>query len=162
MPSASDKPLSGLSLLILEPEAFAQRTLRSILFAQGARTIRICEHLTAAGAMSRALRPDIILLGIEPECPEGLALLSTVAANSTGDTAPRILVTTTCPNSAFVQRIAKAGAHGVILKPFSAQTVLRMMRRMRDQLLEMQQAHPDPDGLQQESRALTHTRFNSR
>jgi DNA-binding NtrC family response regulator len=95
--------------------------------------------LTDAYAKSRQGRPDLLLLGLSIVETNGPALLPEIATRWPGT---RILLITAPGQDAAAQPYLKAGAHGVVGKPFTVEAVRRkvdaQLGRIMPSLIQLQ------------------------
>jgi DNA-binding NarL/FixJ family response regulator len=93
--------------------------------------LEVCGHAEdAAGAFAAiaAYRPDIVILDISLNGPDGLALLKDIRL---GDPALPVLILSMHDESLYAERALRAGANGYIMKQEATEKVLEAIRRIR-------------------------------
>jgi DNA-binding NarL/FixJ family response regulator len=91
----------------------------------------VCGHAEDAnGAFSAIamLHPDIVVLDISLNGPDGLAILKDIRA---GDAALPVLILSMHDESIYAERALRAGANGYIMKQEATERVLEAIRRIR-------------------------------
>jgi DNA-binding response OmpR family regulator len=95
--------------------------------------------LAAAYAKGAQGRPDLVLLGLPIVTSGGAALLAAIGARWPGT---RILLVTEPGQEAAASGFLKAGAHGVLSKPFTVEAVRRkvdiQLGRVAPSLIQLQ------------------------
>ena len=133
--------LAGMSLLVHDETPYVRRVLRSVVNGEGLRAIDASEDFSTLSTRLWALRPDIIVMAWEPWQSDRIELVQMIRAGYREiDPKTRIIAATACSQLAFIDSLLKAGANGVILKPFNAKTVLTQIQRMgRQRIADRQQ-----------------------
>jgi DNA-binding NarL/FixJ family response regulator len=91
----------------------------------------VCGHAeNSNGAFSAiaTLHPDIVILDISLNGPDGLAILKEIRA---GDPAIPVLILSMHDESMYAERALRAGANGYIMKQEATERVLEAIRRIR-------------------------------
>jgi DNA-binding NarL/FixJ family response regulator len=91
----------------------------------------VCGSAEDAGAGLRAIaanRPDIVILDISLDGPDGLSALKDIRVN---DAALPVLVLSMHDESLYAERALRAGASGYIMKQEATEKVLEAIRRIR-------------------------------
>jgi DNA-binding NarL/FixJ family response regulator len=94
--------------------------------------LRVCgdaEEMCAALQTIDALRPDILIVDISLNGPDGLDLLKTVRAK---DPSLPVLILSMHDESIYAERALRAGANGYIMKQEGTDRVLVALRRILD------------------------------
>jgi len=78
--------------------------------------------LSAAYAKAKDWRPDLLLLGLEIVAARGAAVLQEIAARMPG---VKIMLVAPPGDDALAQSFLKAGAHSVLTKPLTVESVRR-------------------------------------
>jgi DNA-binding NarL/FixJ family response regulator len=134
-------PLRGFTVVLHDENAFFRRALRTLINGEGLREIIPSEEFSTLSDKVWALRPDILVLSWEPGDQKREVLLDLIRSGHGGfDTCMRVLATTNCGRSDHVRRLAKAGVHGVLLKPFNRKAALIQLSRMATKITEARQA----------------------
>jgi len=91
----------------------------------------VCGHAEdATGAYSAiaAQRPDVVVLDISLNGPDGLSVLKEIRA---GDPTLPVLILSMHDESIYAERALRAGANGYIMKQEATERVLEAIRRIR-------------------------------
>ena len=115
-----DRPLSGLTVLVVEDSRFACEALRLLCNRLGAR-MRRAETLEAAGAHLRLYRPDVVMVDIGLPDGPGTTLIAGLAR--TGPARPLILGMSGEDGGETLAR--SAGAAGYVAKPLESLSAFR-------------------------------------
>ena len=93
--------------------------------------LAVCGHAADANSAFHAIaanRPDIVILDISLNGPDGLAVLKEIRLN---DTSLPVLVLSMHDESLYAERALRAGANGYIMKQEATERVLEAIRRIR-------------------------------
>ncbi|MHC9235153.1 response regulator [Pseudooceanicola sp. 502str34] len=107
-----DRPLLGLTVLVVEDSRYASDAMRLLCLRSGAR-IRRADSLAAAERHLRVYRPSVIVIDLGLPDGTGLDLIATLA-----DARPRIaVILATSGEDQLRDRALAAGADGFLSKP---------------------------------------------
>lgn len=115
----TSKALDQRRVFVVDPDEITRAALQFILHDE----IETHEHATLEAAFEHGtgwLKPDLILLGVGLLKERGVALLATIAAHYPGI---RIVVVTDKAEEALAVQAMKAGAHAVLVKPLTLESV---------------------------------------
>lgn len=113
-PSA-DRPLLGLTILVIEDSRFACEAMRLLCLRSGAR-IRRADCLRSARRHLRVYRPSVVVVDLGLPDGSGAELIAELAAAS-----PRIPVILGTSGDDFAEDMAvAAGADGFLMKPITS------------------------------------------
>jgi len=113
-PSA-ERPLLGLTILVVEDSRFACEAMRLLCLRSGAR-IRRADCLRSARRHLRVYRPSVVIVDLGLPDGSGAELISDLATSS-----PRIPVILGTSGDDFAEDLAvAAGADGFLMKPISS------------------------------------------
>ena len=111
----AERPLLGLTVLVVEDSRFASEAIRLMCLRSGAR-IRRADSLAAAGRHLQVYRPNAIIVDLGLPDGLGTTLIAQLAHN-----APRIPVILGTSGDAGAEAEAKAaGADGFLMKPLGS------------------------------------------
>lgn len=104
-------------VLVVDDSALVTGALRLLLEETGYR-VSVAESVASAIRTARAERPDVVLLDLSLRDGDGLAILSTLAAEAAR---PRVAVALTGHDSLETrERCLRAGCREVLVKPIEA------------------------------------------
>ncbi|RLL70426.1 response regulator transcription factor [Streptomyces sp. Z26] len=117
-----------LRVVLADDERLVRTALTAILDAEpDLRVVGEAVNGAEAVSVTRALRPDIVLMDVRMPEVDGIRatehLLDVMGAD-----APRVLVVTTFENDSYVYDALRAGAHGFLLKRAAAEDVVAAVR----------------------------------
>lgn len=150
--SLPTRPLSGLTVLVIEDSRFASEAVRLLCLKSGAR-IRRADCLRSAGRHLRSYRPAVVIIDLGLPDGDGLPLIAEL--NGAEQRVPVILAMSGDTDRA--SEALAAGADGFLPKPVESlavfqQTILRalpqeargmsLLRILPDDVIQ-----PDPSGL---------------
>lgn len=152
-PPSADRPLAGLTLLLVEDSRLASEGIRLLCRRSGAR-IRRADSLDAAERHLRSYRPGALVVDLHLPDGSGLALIASLAARR-----PRIdAILATSGDLLREGEAMAAGADGFLAKPatlveFQAALLAALPQGRRPSgprpgLAEA--AHPDPGALRED------------
>jgi CheY-like chemotaxis protein len=110
------------SILVVDDNALTRSVLRTILRQDGYHAIREASEAKAGLQLAQHFRPDVICLDIQMPGMTGLELLAHLKASA--PTTPVLMITAN-NDSATVRACVEGHADGYLLKPFSAETLLK-------------------------------------
>ncbi|MDO9708915.1 response regulator [Paracraurococcus lichenis] len=115
----TSKALDQRRVFVVDPDEITRAALQFILHDE----IETHEHATLEEAFAHGtgwLKPDVILLGVAILKEGGVGLLASVAERYPGI---RIIVVTEKAEEATAVQAMKAGAHAVLVKPLTLESV---------------------------------------
>jgi DNA-binding NtrC family response regulator len=143
-----DRPLLGLTVLIVEDSRFASEALRMMAVRSGAR-IRRADSLAAARRHLRVYRPSAVVVDLGLPDGSGLELIADLAGQ-----VPRIeVLLATSGDEGLATAAQEAGADGFLVKPLTRlaqfqQAVLSRLPQDRQppgpRLISDERVVPDP------------------
>ena len=113
----AERPLMGLTILVVEDSRFASEALRLLCLRSGAR-IRRADCLASARRHLQVYRPTAAIIDLGLPDGSGLELISELA--EAGAHAPVILATSGAEREAAHHSALQAGAHGFLPKPLDS------------------------------------------
>lgn len=114
------RPLTGLTVLVVEDSRFASEALRLLCLRSGAR-IRRADCLTSASRHLQTYRPGVVIVDLGLPDGNGAELIQRVA--NMGPSVPVILGISGDPDNE--QHAMAAGADGFLLKPIESLAVFQ-------------------------------------
>lgn len=145
------RPLTGLTLLVVEDSRYASEAVRLLCLRSGAR-IRRADCLRSAARHLQTYRPAVVIVDIGLPDGDGAGLIRQIA--TADPRVPVILGMSGDPDAR--QAVMKAGADGFLAKPVESltlfqQTILAALPRAERgfglQLVADDVIRPDPSGL---------------
>ncbi len=123
----ADRPLQGLTVLVVEDSRFASEAIRLLSLRSGAR-IRRADSLSAARRHLRAYRPAIVVVDLGLPDGSGIDLIKDLA----GDSVPVPVLLGMSGDDASSEASIAAGADGFLAKPVESlavfqQTILSLL-----------------------------------
>lgn len=146
-----DRPLTGITALVVEDSRFASEAIRLLCLKSGAR-IRRADCLHSARRHLRVYRPSVVI--VDMGLPDGSGATLIEELSSARDATPAVIGLSGDP--AAEDRARRAGAHGFLAKPVSClatfqQAVIDALPGdMRPQVLRplvLETVSPDPVAL---------------
>ena len=111
-----DRPLAGLTILLVEDSRFASEAVRLLCLRSGAR-LRRADCVAAAGRHLAAYRPDVAIVDLGLPDGSGAALIADLAAQE----APPVLLGLSGGDPAeSAAQARRAGARGFLAKPVAS------------------------------------------
>lgn len=111
----ANRPLLGLTVLVVEDSLFACEAIRLMCLRSGAR-IRRADCLASARNHLRVYRPNVVIVDMGLPDGSGADLIRELATDAMGQ---EIIIGISGDESAYKPAI-KAGAHDFVLKPFDS------------------------------------------
>lgn len=106
----------SVRVVLVDDQALMRAGLRHILESEpGIEVVGEAEDGAAAIAVSRALRPDVVLMDVQMPVLDGLAATRRLL-DTTGDPPVRVLILTTFERDEYIFAALQAGASGFLLK----------------------------------------------
>jgi two-component system chemotaxis response regulator CheY len=110
------------TILLVDDNALTRSVLRTILRQDGYHAIREASEAKSGLQLAQHFRPDVICLDVHMPVKSGLELLAELKASV--PTTP-VLMITASNDAETVRACVEGHAAGYILKPFSAETLLK-------------------------------------
>lgn len=117
----------ALKILIVDDALFMRNLLRGILEEEGWEIVGEAGDGVEAVQKYRELRPDITTMDIVMPLKSGIEALSEIVSS---DRTAKVVVCSAMGQEALVKEAQLAGAKGYILKPFDAQRVKEVIRKV--------------------------------
>jgi two-component system chemotaxis response regulator CheY len=127
-------------ILLIDDNALTRSVLRTILRQGGFQAIREAADAKAGLAVAQRFTPDLICLDIQMPGKTGLELLSELKA-----CVPRaaVLMITASGDASTVKACVASHADGFIVKPFSADTLLKAVEGALNKAGQVRSAAPE-------------------
>ena len=122
-------PAKKATVLLVDDHPIVRQGLAQLINQEP--DLRVCGHAEDGDGALRAIatyRPDIVILDISLQGPDGLAVLKEIRLIHT-DLA--VLVLSMHEESLYAERALRAGANGYIMKQEATERVLEALRRIR-------------------------------
>ena len=113
--ATSNRPLLGLTVLVVEDSRFASEALRLLCIRSGAR-IRRADSLEAAHRHLRVYRPSVTIVDLGLPDGSGLDLIEGLAQQDAASR-PIIIATSGADGEGLAEAAIAAGAHDFLAKP---------------------------------------------
>ena len=113
-------------VLIVDDAMFMRVTLKKLLTEAGFEVAGEAEDGRAAVARYRELKPDVVMMDITMPEMDGLAALREIIK---ADPAAKVVMCTALGQERSVMQAMAAGAKDYILKPFTADKVIEVVRK---------------------------------
>ena len=114
-PPTADRPLLGLTVLVVEDSRFACEAVRLMCLRSGAR-IRRADCLRSASKHLRVYRPSVVIVDLGLPDGSGLELIRSLA-----EATPRVnVIIGTSGDDGAQAEVIKAGADGFLSKPLGS------------------------------------------
>jgi len=117
----------GLKILIVDDTLFMRHMLRGIVEEEGWTVIEEAADGEEAVQKYRDCFPDITTMDIVMPLKSGIEALSEIIAI---DGKAKVIMCSALGQEALIEEARKAGAHGYIMKPFDAQKVKEVIRKV--------------------------------
>ena len=153
----AQRPLLGLTVLVVEDSRFASEAVRLLCIRSGAR-IRRADSLTAARRHLRVYRPSVVIVDLGLPDGSGVDLIAELARED--DAArPVIIATSGADGDGQAEASLAAGAHEFLPKPIASvsafqQTILQHLPQgmcpTGPRLLNHEAVAPDPIALSED------------
>ena len=152
----AQRPLLGLTVLVVEDSRFASEAVRLLCLRSGAR-IRRADSVRSAARHFATYRPEVAIVDLGLPDGSGLTLIERMAAASEP---PDVILATTGLDRTEAEAAARAaGAHGMLAKPIESlavfqQAILQHLdadrRPMGLRAVPTERVTPDPFALQED------------
>ncbi len=122
-------PVRKATVLLVDDHPIVRQGLAQLINQEPDMTV--CAHAEDAASAFHAIavyRPDIVVLDISLNGPDGLSVLKELRMN---DPALPVLVLSMHEESLYAERALRAGANGYIMKQEATERVLEAIRRIR-------------------------------
>lgn len=145
----AERPLAGLTVLVVEDSRFASEALRLMCLRSGAR-IRRADCLASAHRHLTTYRPSVAIVDLGLPDGSGLSLIDDM--HRTSPRVPVLLATSGAEREAAARASRNAGADGFLPKPVDSLTAFQMeilkhlppeMQPLGPRKLETQVIYPD-------------------
>ncbi|WP_281857738.1 response regulator [Litoreibacter halocynthiae] len=155
--ATAQRPLLGLTVLVVEDSRFASEAVRLLCIRSGAR-IRRADSLTAARRHLRVYRPSVVVVDLGLPDGSGVDLIAEVARDGKS-VRPVIIATSGADGDGLAEAAIAAGADEFLPKPIASvcafqQTILKHlpedMHPTGPRLLNHEVVVPDPIALNED------------
>ena len=155
--ATAQRPLLGLTVLVVEDSRFASEAIRLLCIRSGAR-IRRADSLTAAHRHLRVYRPSVVIVDLGLPDGSGVDLITELAQEDPA-ARPVMIATSGADGDGLAEAALAAGAHEFLPKPIASvctfqQTILKHlpqdMRPTGPRLLNHEIVAPDPIALNED------------
>jgi DNA-binding NarL/FixJ family response regulator len=117
-----------IRVLIVDDQPLTRAGLRTILESEGdLEVVGEAGDGLQAGASSRSLRPDVVLMDVRMPGLDGIAATRRIL-EAGGDAAPRVIVITTFDLDEYVYDALRVGASGFLLKDTEPRLIIEAVR----------------------------------
>lgn len=117
----------GLKVMVVDDALFMRNMLRGILEEAGYEIIAEASDGVEAVAKYREFRPDITTMDIIMPVKNGIEALSEIVAF---DSSAKVVMCSAVGQESLVQAAQSAGALDFIIKPFNAERVTEVIKRV--------------------------------
>jgi CheY-like chemotaxis protein len=124
---AADKPLSGLSILLVEDDADS-RDLLSLVFLNAAATVTTASNATDGYALYTASPPAVVVTDIAMPHRDGFWLFNAIRSMP-GSTPPPVVAVTALAMPKEREAILAAGFAAYLVKPLDPDEVIAVVGR---------------------------------
>lgn len=155
--ATAQRPLLGLTVLVVEDSRFASEAVRLLCIRSGAR-IRRADSLAAAHRHLQVYRPSVVIIDLGLPDGSGIDLISELAGEAEV-AQPVIIATSGADGDGLAETALAAGAHEFLPKPIASvctfqQTILQHlppdMHPTGPRLLSHETVAPDPIALSED------------
>ena len=155
--ATAQRPLLGLTVLVVEDSRFASEAVRLLCIRSGAR-IRRADSLTAAHRHLQVYRPSVVVVDLGLPDGSGVDLIAELASGPSS-ARPVMIATSGADGDGYAQAALDAGAHDFCPKPFTSvcdfqQIILKHlpadMRPTGPRLVTHEAVSPDPIALNED------------
>lgn len=116
MPAFARKPLTGITILLVEDSSAASEALRLLAVREGAR-LRRADCLHSASRHLGIFRPNVVMVDLGLPDGNGLGLISEMARKAVP--CPALIAISGGDPSDWGPKAIEAGAHAIMAKPLS-------------------------------------------
>jgi DNA-binding NarL/FixJ family response regulator len=121
----TDVELEAVRAVIVDDHGIVRQGLRAMLTRPGIEVVGEAENGTAAIALARELKPDVMLLDIRMRNGDGLQSLPLIKAASPKTS---VIMLTTYANPGYLARAISYGAAGYLSKETDPEQIVRAVR----------------------------------